>query len=146
EQTGSTRGTQRYNFGLASSRDALVFGAERPGMNKPRPELELTPRGPSVTSAVVNEWCSHLRSQGIKRVVSVLTHAELSFYEKPLIMQYQSHFSRVVPLSATDGDLLPKAMGAIFEAVEANEPIVVHCSTGQTRTAALLACYLVQRY
>jgi len=124
----------------------MVFGAQRPGMSKPNPDLELTPRGPSIPPSVVNEWCSYIRSKGVHRIAFVLTNAELAFYEKPLPMLYQTQFVRCTPLSTTQPDLLQKVMTSIFEAIEANEPIVLHCSTGQTRTADILAAYLHHRY
>lgn len=87
-----SKGRPRHNFLEASNRDAIVHGAERPGQPKPNPDCPSTPRGPLVATAVVDQWCAHLKSKGIKRVLSLLSEAELDFYSEPLMAQLSRQF------------------------------------------------------
>jgi hypothetical protein len=90
----------------------VVFGAERPGQPKPNPDAPSTPRGPSVPSHVVDQWCAHMRSKGMKRVLCLLSDSELGFYSDPLLPQLAAHFETTTP---------PPAVGTAAVASETAE-------------------------
>ena len=50
--------------------------------------LPMTPRGPLVGSAVVDAWCVFMESQGVRRVLCLLTPSELGFYSDNLLQRY----------------------------------------------------------
>jgi hypothetical protein len=52
---------QRFNFSPASSRDNIVFGAERPGHVQPNRDQPSTPRGSLVSEPQVVEWIETLK-------------------------------------------------------------------------------------
>ena len=81
------------NWGPASSLDATVFGACRPGGAGGE---ERTPAG-SISDAAVDAWAQYMRSAGITRVVSLLEAEELTAYATPLETQYARLFKRCVP-------------------------------------------------
>jgi len=87
-----SKGRPRFNFLEASKRDAIVFGSERPGQPKPNPDAPSTPRGPQVAGHVVDQWCAHMKTKGIKRLCCLLTDGELSFYGEPLMEHLAKHF------------------------------------------------------
>ena len=81
--------TQRhqFNFSLASTRDSLVCGAERPGHTHPSLETPRTPRGPDVSPAVVDDWITAMIAKGVKRILCLLHSEELAFYEKGICFE-----------------------------------------------------------
>lgn len=146
----------------------VVHGAERPGQPKPNPDMPSTPRGPSVPSHVVDQWCAHMRSKGIKRVLCLLSDAELSFYSDPLLPQLAAHFEtsappetasvptggetastqakRVLRIEPQAEDALVSIVACLKAAVAAQEPVAVFCSTGQARTGMVLSFWLHHAY
>jgi hypothetical protein len=79
------------NFGAASSLDATVYGACRPG--GPGEDGVDTPAG-SLSDAAVSAWATHMAAAGITRVVSLLDDGELQAYATPLEAQYGKLFKR----------------------------------------------------
>jgi hypothetical protein len=79
------------NFGAASSLDATVYGACRPG--GPGEDGVDTPPG-SLTDTEVSAWAAHMAAAGITRVVSLLDDGELRAYATPLEVQYGKLFKR----------------------------------------------------
>lgn len=69
----------RFNFGAASSRDALAYGALRPGKQANAKE-----EPGSVTDAEVAEWVGFMRARGITRVLSLLGDDEVAWYQSSL--------------------------------------------------------------
>ena len=146
----------RCAFNLCGCRkgDTIVFGAEWPGQTRPDPSAALTPRGPLVGSAVVDAWCIFMESQGIRRVLCLLTPAELGFYSDDLLARYAGHFppiadggeSRVMSAPPGEEGAYGKIMHFLRAAERAAEPLVVHCSTGQGRTAHVLALWAHERH
>ena len=137
----------------------VVYGAERPGQAKPNPDMHSTPRGPSVPSHVVDQWCAHMRSKGVKRVLCLLSDPELSFYSDPLLPQLAAHFEtsappggtlpkgeRVLRIEPHAEDALVTTVACLKAAVAAQEPVVVFCSTGQARTGMVLSFWLHHAY
>ena len=122
------------NFAPASDRDALVFGADRPGY----------------TADQVDAWIEFMLERGIRRVVCLLSDERLTRYED-LIGAYSQRFSAVTH-AAIDNHGLPseatleRALAAIVEAERAGEPIVLHCAAGMGRTGLLASAWLCRRY
>jgi L-asparaginase len=136
----------RFNFSAASARDGLVFGAEKPGFVHPNPALPVTPRGGLVGEETVDEWSEVMRAHGVRRVLCLLNDDELGFFGAPLLPALRRHFSAVTQVALTGKDAVAQLLAALLEAEAAAEPVVVHCSTGQGRTAVVLALWLQHRY
>mmetsp|Transcript_4844 Transcript_4844/g.10115 ORF Transcript_4844/g.10115 Transcript_4844/m.10115 type:complete len:467 (+) Transcript_4844:196-1596(+) len=143
---GPLSARNRYNFAALSRRDSIVFGAERPGYVKPNPDSPSTPRGPLVPAPVVEQWCADMKAKGIKRVLTLLNESELSFYAEPLQSTFAKYFAEVVTLPQNSSATLHAVLDAMKAAEDCNEPILVHCSTGQGRTGTILALWLHHRY
>jgi len=99
-----------------------------------------------VTESTIMEWIEFMQLQGIRRVLAVMNHEELAFYATPLLETYRKHFSKVDHVLLSARDSLSKTLKALKDAEEMQEPIVVHCSTGQGRTAIVLAIWVHHRY
>ena len=146
---GMTSRIAAVNFGVASARDTLVWGAQRAGHEHPELDTPRTPRGPPTAATAVAAWASFVKAKGIKRVLCLLSAQELTFYETPLRDLYNGCFAAgsvtcVESLYAKGA--LGVILGALSAAVQANEKIVVHCASGQRRTADVLALWLHHHY
>ena len=139
----------KFNFGLASARDTIVYGAQRAGHEHPELDTPRTPRGPPTASSAVVAWAECVKAKGVKRVLCLLSAQELTFYETPLQELYAASFaaSGVTCVAAMyDQGALAAILDALSAAERAREPIVVHCASGQRRTADVLALWLHNRY
>ncbi|KAF0682750.1 Aste57867_25153 [Aphanomyces stellatus] len=127
--------------------DANVYGAERPGYIHPRRDQPSTPRGPDVSDERVQEWIDFMVAHDIKHVLCLLTREELRFYSSPLLHSYDARFKTVthVDLSSRDWQL-QTLLASLVHATDAKERIVVHCTTGQSRTANVLALWVHRRH
>ncbi|GMH72411.1 hypothetical protein TrST_g13261 [Triparma strigata] len=146
KKEGPMSARNRFNFASLSRRDNIIFGAERPGYVRPNPDQPSTPRGPLVPVPVVEQWCQEMKSKGIKRVLTLLNENEMSFYQEPLTSTFALYFAEVVTLPQNSSATLHAVLDAMKAAEDCNEPIVVHCSTGQGRTGTILALWLHHRY
>jgi hypothetical protein len=71
-----------------------------------------------------------MKAQGIKRVLCLLSPAELQFYEQPLVPSLEAAFpAGVAVVSVGDADSRRQCLQALSEAEKAGESIVVFCST-----------------
>ena len=115
-------------------RDAIVYGADRPGYETEQ----------------VNDWIEFMVERGIRRVVCLLSHDRLTKYDD-LLGAYRRRFAAVTHAAIDDyglptDDILELALVAPDEAESANERIVVHCAAGMGRTGLISSAWLCRRY
>ncbi|OQS03250.1 L-asparaginase [Thraustotheca clavata] len=138
----------KYNFGAVSKRCDVIYGAERPGYVHLTRGQPSTPRGPDVDENAVKDWIEFMLGNGIKRVLCLLTKEELQFYSKPLLQSYADAFgsANVMHVDVANDCQLFMILSALTNAYSSQEKIIVHCSTGQSRTANVLALWLHRQY
>eukprot|EP00501_MAST-03F_sp_TOSAG23-6_P001112 GSMAST32.ASY1.ANO1.1155.1 assembled CDS len=136
----------RFNFGSASDRDSIVYGCCEPGFKHPEVGTPRTPRTAPTNLSSVETWASFMKSAKISRVIVLLTPEEYSFFETSLLSTYREHFSTVIRVAPYTEGSLEGLLRAFSDAEEAGEKVVVHCATGQGRTADALALWLHHRY
>lgn len=132
---------RRFGFGPASNDESIVFGAESP--QHPR----------TCGNQAVEEWISYMKSQGIKRVVCLLSEEQLGFYNSlpdGILGAYCKAFGAsnvlsepVKELHLCDQESLKRIIEFLGEAESKKEPVVVHCYAGLGRTGHVLAAWLV---
>eukprot|EP00929_Paragymnodinium_shiwhaense_P016270 TRINITY_DN124534_c0_g1_i1.p1 TRINITY_DN124534_c0_g1~~TRINITY_DN124534_c0_g1_i1.p1 ORF type:complete len:180 (+),score=46.57 TRINITY_DN124534_c0_g1_i1:55-594(+) len=132
-------GFAKLNFGPASSRDQVVYAAERPGMRN-----EFDKPGAIPKEAMV-EWSEFMQAHGIKRGLSLMSDEEMTWFPEPGLMAsgVLPHYDHVLTSGEGAGERVLKALEA---AEAAGEKVVVHCCAGQHRTGMVLAAWLVKRY
>lgn len=128
-----------FNFSKVSSRDALAFGSARPGYpNK------------QVTADQATAWASFMKSQGIKRVLSLLGDDEKAdFYpdfDIDSVMASEFGLDNYTRTSVFKQDSREKTSAALRAAREAGDAIVMHCSGGAGRGAMAMGLWLVDGY
>lgn len=128
-----------FNFSKVSSRDALAFGAARPGY----PDKK-------VTLDKVTTWATYMKSQGIKRVLSLLSDDEKADFYPDLDIDsvMTSEFGRgnYTRTSVFKPESREKTSAALRAAREAGESIVMHCSGGGGRATTAMGLWLVDGY
>ncbi|KAG1672443.1 hypothetical protein FOA52_013229 [Chlamydomonas sp. UWO 241] len=144
-QQPSCKADSEFNFGSASGRDDLVYGAARPGARSQR----CFKADDQVTEAEVTEWAEFMKGYGIKRVVGLLTSSEReqTYVAPPAELLRAAGLDAINVDVEVDGPAGARAvLAAVTAAVAANERVVVHCWGGGGRTGRLLAAYLVTQY
>lgn len=140
-QLSASSYTPQFNFAPASTRDSLVFGAERPGADS---KFDVPD---SITPTVVNEWLDFMKKHDIKHIISLLNDGELQFFQSPgyLAAAKAKGFglSSVNVFEHTSFKQLNEALDHI-SATETK--CVVHCSGGEGRTGIVLALWLQKKY
>ena len=129
-----------FNFGPASSRDAIVHTCERPGAD----DAFNTPGG--IPQPAVQEWLDFMKAQGVKRVLTLLDDNELEYYSVPLFETYKEagFISEHIPMGSPDAK--SRVMDALFAAEAAGEKVVAHCTHGMGRSGRVSAAWLAVRY
>ena len=130
---------RQFHFSAASSNEAFIFGASRPGYPSRR-----------VSRGIVDEWIHFMHTAEIARVVCLLDHSQLPYYDE-LVSKYLAFFGQAKVLWAPVPDYqLPPlelvrdtVLPFVREALQANEKTVIHCSAGCGRTSFMLAACLV---
>jgi protein-tyrosine phosphatase len=142
-----TQHERRFNFGPASSKEKIVFGANRPGKYGHDSE--------HVALSEVQEWIAFMKEQGIKRICCLLPENQLKFYDDiNLLKLYREEFGQdnicwadIEDFHLCDKDkLIKKIIPFLKESDKNGEKVVVHCSGGSGRTGHVLAAWLVHRH
>lgn len=128
-----------YGFCAAFDGEKVVFGAQRPGY-----PLK------NVGEDKVREWINFMKSNGIRRVVCLLSQEQLEYYSSPLLDVYEEEFGRenvlwapVEDFHLCDKETLRKILQFLKDADDKGAKVVVHCSGGLGRTGHVLAAWLV---
>lgn len=126
-----------HNFAPASTRDEIVHGCESPG----------SPGDGAKSSAeTVNEWMEFMESQGIKRVVCLMSADELERFEVNLLETYASKMTDVTLVNMKSEGAADQLSKAYKEACSAQEKVVTHCVGGQMRTGIALGSWIAKEY
>lgn len=129
-----------FNFGLASQRDEILYTCERPGAAEKNEVEGATP------PEEIQLWVDFMKSQSVKRVVTLLEEKELSWYGTSLFEIYEREGFNATHAPFGAPDSKDKAIAAIKAAEEAGEIIVAHCTHGKGRAGRVAAAWLVERY
>jgi protein-tyrosine phosphatase len=124
----------RYKFAVASTSEAIVFGAARP----------------LYSTEKVIQWIELMQGQNILRVCCLLSPMQLDRYSR-LLEIYANHFgpshvcwAPVEDFQLVDYEMLShQILPFLSMADRHNEKVVVHCSGGVGRTGQVLAAWLV---
>ena len=124
-----------YKFNAADEKEAIVFGAARPGYSNEE----------------VDNWIQFMQEQGIERVCCLLADAQLVRYPSNLLETYYLRFGKNkvcwAPIEdfhlATEETLTQNILPFLNEALNQEEKVVVHCGGGIGRTGHVLAAWLV---
>mmetsp|Transcript_64561 Transcript_64561/g.203780 ORF Transcript_64561/g.203780 Transcript_64561/m.203780 type:complete len:127 (+) Transcript_64561:242-622(+) len=88
-----------------------------------------------------------MKERGVTRVLSVLSGAELEYYQIALGDSYGKYFSGHELVSDLKAEgARDKALALLKAAKEAGEKVVVHCAGGQGRTGTVLGTWMVTEY
>lgn len=123
-----------HNFAQVSQYDEFVHAACRPGYSHDD----------------VTDWIEFMLDRHIRRVLCLLSHAELAKYDN-LLDAYGRRFTVVhVPIDDDFGiptpDIAEQALAALTEAQRERERIVIHCAAGEDRTGLISTAWLLRRH
>jgi protein-tyrosine phosphatase len=129
-----------HNFGLASTRDNVLYTSERPG-NESIEESTMADQDE------VNQWMAFMKEQKVTCVIALLDENEYeAVYDRPgLPAMYQDNGFKwlIQPLGHS------KSTTAIFKYIKEEEAaggkVVVHCTGGTGRASRVAAGWLVYR-
>jgi hypothetical protein len=123
-----------HNFAQVSQYDEIVHAACRPGYSPDD----------------VTAWIDFMLERRIRRILCLLSRAELAKYDN-LLDAYGRHFT-VVHVAIEDDfgipspDIAERALAALDEAQREGERIVIHCAAGEDRTGLISAAWLLRRH
>jgi len=130
-----------HNFGPASSRDSVLFTAERPG--NPKGD-KLAP----VDDESVFEWIEFMRNENqISHVLALLDENEFSNYEPSgLLRMYEQGGLKYTVQSMSDANACENVCHLLMRAEADNERVVAHCTGGIGRAGRVAGGWLSYRY
>jgi protein-tyrosine phosphatase len=129
----------RYNFGPASSRDDVLYSAERPG-NPPG-------RFDKVDDEQVFEWIDFMKGHKVSRVVALLDDNEFVNYEPTgLLNMYRQAGLQCIVQPMDDPAAPHKILSWLADTEKCGERVVTHCTGGIGRCGRVAAAWLVHRY
>lgn len=128
-----------FNFGPASTRDTILFTAERPGNSS-------TTTTGVADVAKVQEWIAFMKQQGIANVIVLLDDNELTMYHDPdLLQRYKIAGFEFLVQPMNGQNACQTIMAFILRAESKNERVVAHCTGGVGRASRVAACWLMKR-
>lgn len=131
--------TPLHNFGPASTRDNVLFTAERPG----NPEKKTS----KVSDDKVRDWISYVKGKGISTVVALLDENEITNYEPSgLLNLYREGGLQAYIQPMSDPVASKNIFNYIRNAESTNTGIVTHCTGGIGRCGRVAGAWLVHRY
>jgi hypothetical protein len=126
-----------HNFGPASSRDTILYTAERPG-NPPG-------KNDPVPDEKVHEYITFMKEQGVGRVLLLLDANEMAIYSDLLAM-YKAGGLEYNVQSMNEEGAAQKLMAILMASEEQGERVCAHCTGGIGRSGRIAAAWLVERY
>lgn len=132
-----------FNFGAASSRDQVLFTAERPG----NPTIAKTTGG-LADPEQVRAWMNFMtREQGIRNVIALLDENEFAVYgdEGHLLRLYREAGMQCLVQPMRGNNACRNIVEFVRRAEAADEKVVAHCTGGVGRAGRVAACWLMKR-
>lgn len=146
-----------YNFGLASSRDSVLYTCQRPGGDPTHPtnggSNTQTQRHVSGSQKIsldgeTAEQVKFMRLRGIQNVLILLEDIELEDYETPdgLLRLYESFGIRIYRQPTKEPGASKRILDILLEVESRNERIAAHCTHGMGRSGRVAAFWVASRY
>jgi len=127
-----------FNFGAASTRDTVLYTAERPGNPETKTAL--------ADMDEVQAWIAFMKQQGIGNVIALLDENELANYAEPGLVQiYKDAGIRCLVQPMRGASACSNIIAFVREAEANQEKVVAHCTGGIGRAGRVAACWLMKR-
>jgi hypothetical protein len=121
-----------YNFGPASSRDTIVYSAERPGND---PDSKTT----RVNNEQVMDWIKFMKNQGVTNVIVLLDENEFDIYDYPgLLSIYEQHGIRYLRQSMDEANASKTIYSFVKNVKNMGGKVVTHCTVVLAAAVVLL--------
>lgn len=129
-----------YNFGPASSRDSIVYSAERPGND---PDSKTT----RVNNEQVMDWINFMKNQGVTNVIVLLDDNEFDIYDYPGLLDiYKQQGISYIWQSMDEPNASKKIYSFVNNVKKMGGKVVTHCTGGIGRCGRVAAGWLVCEY
>lgn len=113
----------QHNFGPISFREQTLFTAERPGH----------PGSEGVSTRIVEDWVSFIKSRGIRNVLIIMEDDEFGVYEVDLKRFYENAGLTVYHIPFSSPDSYDKTMSLVEGLDRKGQKVVSHCTGGKGR-------------